>query len=129
MPASVDHQDFVARREYECSSQLKGILLGHPQTASSRQRFERRPPGPRPHYVAGSSPLPRCSPIRRPCAIDEKGKGDLHALCSFTSLMGRAHPYRHHRTARSLNLFCVVAQLREMLTAERSAVMAQPRHD
>jgi hypothetical protein len=43
--------------------------------------------------------------------------------------MGRAHPYRHHRTARSLNLFCVVAQLREMLTAERSAVMAQPRHD
>ena len=127
--ADVGHKVHIARSEDETSTKLERIFA---------QLVLAMPAGLRPlsrQRIVFTQQMKQCSflqaqrPIRLSLLIDQQWKLDSCLLTKRTGIVSIAQP--HSRQCRSLGfeLLLVFAQLRNMLAAEDSTIVAEENHD
>lgn len=69
--------------------------------------------------------LEACDPVGTALFIDQQGKSDPHLIAKKASVVNTPKANGSKGSASFLNLRLVIAQLRDMVTAENSSIVAQ----
>ena len=114
---------------YKHTGQLLYVSFGHAcqiPLGYSRQAFDRK--GGR-QKSQNSHPFQTISVIKRSFGIAYQGKRDFKALDKGLRFLWRTHSNEDHPGRDLLKIFCFVAQLRYLLSAEGSAKMSEKHQD
>ena len=121
--------DRVSRREYEAATELKRVL---PEAVLAVPRLPGAAPGRR---VAAAKEvqqrgLPQpCGTIGAALLVDEQRKPDPGLLTERPRVLAVAEPDGRHASACGAEGLLVLAQLRDVLPAEDSAVVPEEDED
>ena len=107
-------------------TQLQRILFGHALPFAGQNALRTPSPNLRTCDVDQGSPFDPERSVGLPSLVDEKRERDLLRVAEVRGHLRDAHADRQQVHPRPLEVLVMVTQLRDVVTAEGSAVVTQP---